>query len=214
MNHNLYAAFAARFASCLDRACMILGDGRAWTYDDIERASAKMANLLVALGLRPGDRVAAQVEKSPEALVLYLASLRAGMVFLPLNPAYQQAEIEYFLNDAQPGLFVCTPKFYEAALLLAALALRAGDHVDLLAHDQVPRAGVFGASRTRLFAQLVDAMAPFWSTAVRSLIARKRSRERRAHLSVRAIDAAACVCSAGLARHSSSTIATSDPRCA
>ncbi|HWV17562.1 MAG TPA: malonyl-CoA synthase [Rhodocyclaceae bacterium] len=120
MNHNLYAAFAARFASRLDQACLMLADGRAWTYDDVERASAKLANLLTALGLQPGDRVAAQVDKSPEALMLYLASLRAGMVFLPLNPAYQQAEVEYFLNDAQPGLFVCRPQFYEAALLLAA----------------------------------------------------------------------------------------------
>ena len=120
MNHNLYAVFAARFAGRLDQACLILADGRAWTCDDIECASAKLANLLVALGLQPGDRVAAQVEKSPEALLLYLASLRAGMVFLPLNPAYQQAEVEYFLNDAQPGLFVCHPLFREAALLMAA----------------------------------------------------------------------------------------------
>ncbi|HWU84146.1 MAG TPA: AMP-binding protein, partial [Rhodocyclaceae bacterium] len=120
MNHNLYAAFAARFAHRRQQPCLILPDGRAWTYDDIDRASAKLAHLLLALGLQPGDRVAAQVEKSPEALLLYLASLRAGTVFLPLNPAYQAQEIEYFLNDAQPGLFVCRPQFYEQALLLAA----------------------------------------------------------------------------------------------
>jgi malonyl-CoA/methylmalonyl-CoA synthetase len=120
MNHNLYAAFAARFSRHHDKPCLVLADGRAWTYGDIEHASAKLANLLVALGLQRGDRVAVQVEKSPEALVLYLASLRAGMVFLPLNPAYQLQEIEYFLNDAQPGLFVCRPQLYEAALLLAA----------------------------------------------------------------------------------------------
>ena len=120
MNHNLYAAFAARFSRHPEKPCLILADGRAWTYEDIERASAKMANLLVALGLQPGDRVAVQVDKSPEALILYLASLRAGTVFLPLNPAYQLQEVEYFLNDAQPGLFVCRPQFREAALLLAA----------------------------------------------------------------------------------------------
>lgn len=120
MNHNLYAAFAARFSRHPDKPCLILADGRAWTYGDIERASAKLANLLVALGLQRGDRVAMQADKSPEALVLYLASLRAGMVFLPLNPAYQQQEVEYFLNDAQPGLFVCRPQFYESAMLLAA----------------------------------------------------------------------------------------------
>lgn len=122
MNHNLYAAFAARFASRLAQACLILADGRAWTYGDIERASAKLANLLLALGLQPGDRVATQVDKSPEALLLYLASLRAGMVFLPLNPAYQQAEVAYFLKDAQPGLFVCRPQFNAVALQLAAEA--------------------------------------------------------------------------------------------
>ena len=119
MNHNLYAIFAVRFARNLDKPCLILADGRAWTYGDLERASAKMANLLLAMGLQRGDRIAAQVEKSPEALILYLASLRAGMVFLPLNPAYQQQEVEYFLNDAQPGLFVCRPQFSEAAHLLA-----------------------------------------------------------------------------------------------
>ncbi|MDE2599551.1 MAG: malonyl-CoA synthase [Rhodocyclaceae bacterium] len=120
MNHNLYAAFAAGFSRRLEQPCLILTDGRAWTYGDIERASARMANLLVRLGLRRGDRIAMQTDKSPEALVLYLASLRAGMVFLPLNPAYQAQEVEYFLNDAQPGLFVCRPQFREAALLLAA----------------------------------------------------------------------------------------------
>jgi malonyl-CoA/methylmalonyl-CoA synthetase len=72
---------------------MILPDGRVWTYGDVEHASARMANLIVELGLQPGDRVAAQVEKTPEALVLYLAAMRAGMVFLPLNPAYQRHEL-------------------------------------------------------------------------------------------------------------------------
>lgn len=109
MNGNLYAVLAAHFAG--DRApCLILPDGRAWSYGDIARASARVANLLAELGLAPGDRVAAQVEKTPEALVLYLAALRAGMVFLPLNPAYRRHEIEYFLADAEPGLFVCRPQ--------------------------------------------------------------------------------------------------------
>ena len=102
---------------------MILPDGRVWTYTDVERASGRIANLLVALGLRPGDRVAAQVEKTPEALLLYLATLRAGMVFLPLNPAYQRHEIEFFLSDAEPGLVVCRP---QNRLLVAEMAARAG----------------------------------------------------------------------------------------
>ena len=122
MNQNLYALLAAHFPQDPAAPCMILPDGRVWTYGDVERASARMANLIVALGLQPGDRVAAQVEKTPEALVLYLAALRAGMVFLPLNPAYQRHELEYFLGDAKPGLFVCRPQMRALADELAGQA--------------------------------------------------------------------------------------------
>ncbi|HEX8962992.1 MAG TPA: malonyl-CoA synthase [Rhodocyclaceae bacterium] len=107
---NLYALLAARFPADARAPCLIMPDGRAWTYGDVERASGRMANLLVALGLAPGDRVAVQVDKTPEALVLYLATLRAGLVFLPMNPAYRRHEVEYFLADATPGLFVCRPQ--------------------------------------------------------------------------------------------------------
>lgn len=125
MNSNLYAILAAHFPSDPAAACMILPDGRVWSYRDVERASGRMANLLVSLGLKPGDRVAAQVEKTPEALVLYLATIRAGMVYLPLNPAYQRHELSYFLGDAKPGLFVCDPQLREQA---PQLALQAGIH--------------------------------------------------------------------------------------
>jgi len=120
MNENLYAILAERFPADPRAPCMVLADGRVWTYGDIARASARIANLLVALGLVPGDRVAVQVEKSPEALVLYLACLRAGTVFLPLNPAYQRHELAYFLADATPGLFVCRPQMRALADELAA----------------------------------------------------------------------------------------------
>jgi len=122
MNQNLYSLLSAHFPQDPAAPCMILPDGRAWTYGDVERASGRMANLIVALGLKPGDRVAAQVEKTPEALVLYLAAIRAGMVFLPLNPAYQRHELEYFLGDAKPGLFVCRPQTRALADELAANA--------------------------------------------------------------------------------------------
>ena len=72
--------------------------------------SARFAHALRALGVRAGDRVAVQVEKSPEAVLLYLATLRLGAVYLPLNTAYTAAELEYFLGDAGPALFVCTPE--------------------------------------------------------------------------------------------------------
>ena len=123
MNDNLYAILASRFPRHRDAPCMILPDGRVWTYGDVKRASARMARLITALGLKPGDRVAAQVEKTPEALVLYLAALRAGMVFLPLNPAYQRHELDYFLGDAKPGLFVCRP---QSRALAGELAAKAG----------------------------------------------------------------------------------------
>lgn len=119
---NLFSLFARHFPKDPQAPCLILPDDRVWTYGDIERASARIANLIVALGLKPGDRVAAQVEKSAEALVLYLAALRAGMVFLPLNPAYQRHELEYFLGDARPGLFVCRPQMRTLAEQVAAKA--------------------------------------------------------------------------------------------
>jgi malonyl-CoA/methylmalonyl-CoA synthetase len=120
---NLYALLSKHFPKNAAAPCLILPDGRVWTYGDVERASGRIANLIVSLGLKRGDRVAAQVEKSAEALVLYLGALRAGMVFLPLNPAYQRHELEYFLADARPGLFVCRP---QARALADDLAAQAG----------------------------------------------------------------------------------------
>jgi len=84
-------------------------DGRRWTYADMLAFSARVAGALVAAGVAPGDRVGAQVEKSPEALMLYLACLRAGAVYLPLNTGYTLAELDYFIGDAEPRLFVCAP---------------------------------------------------------------------------------------------------------
>ena len=119
MNENIYAILASRFPPDPDAPCLILPNGRQHSYADLERESARYANLLVEAGLKQGDRVAAQVEKSPEALFLYLGCVRAGFVFLPMNPAYQRGEVEYFLNDARPGLFVCRPESFELAQELA-----------------------------------------------------------------------------------------------
>tara|TARA_B000000460_G_scaffold236433_1_gene198430 strand:- start:8671 stop:10194 length:1524 start_codon:yes stop_codon:yes gene_type:complete len=91
------------------RDFLILPDGSSLSYDDIHRLSGRLANLLTAQGVKPGDRVAVQVQKSPEALALYLATIRAGAVFLPLNTAYTPAEIAYFVGDAEPALVVCDP---------------------------------------------------------------------------------------------------------
>lgn len=97
-----------------DRCFAKLNDGRTVSYADVEKAAARYANALVGLGVRPGDRVAVQVEKTIEAILLYLGCLRAGAIFLPLNAAYTNAEIEYFLGDAAPRLFICDPNQHEA----------------------------------------------------------------------------------------------------
>ncbi len=80
---------------------------RHWSYADVVSLSGQFANLLQAAGVMPGDRVAVQVQKSVEAIALYLATVRAGGVFLPLNTAYTRTEVSYFLEDAEPAVFVC-----------------------------------------------------------------------------------------------------------
>ena len=80
------------------------------SYAETRATVRRLASVLTEMGVAPGDRVAAQVKKSPEAVMLYLACLRAGAVFLPLNTGYTGAEIDYFLGDAEPRLFVCTPE--------------------------------------------------------------------------------------------------------
>jgi malonyl-CoA/methylmalonyl-CoA synthetase len=113
MNHNLFTALRAAFPKDLDTIAVESVTSAVsslyYSWRDIERATAMMANLLISLGLPKGARVAVQVEKSVEAMVLYLATLRAGYVFLPLNTAYQSAEIEYFIGNAEPSVVVCSP---------------------------------------------------------------------------------------------------------
>ncbi|QKV53610.1 malonate--CoA ligase [Comamonas antarctica] len=110
---NLFAALRAAFPADLDATAIeaIGADGQSLFYSwrDLDQASARIANLLAALNLPARSRIAVQVEKSVEALLLYLATLRAGHVFLPLNTAYQSAEIEYFIANAEPAVVVCAP---------------------------------------------------------------------------------------------------------
>jgi malonyl-CoA/methylmalonyl-CoA synthetase len=109
-NHNLFCALRAGFPADLDSIAFETDGGLCYSWKDVERATAMMANLLQQLQLEPGARVAVQVEKSVEAAMLYLATLRAGYVFLPLNTAYQSAEIEYFVENAEPAVVVCSSK--------------------------------------------------------------------------------------------------------
>ena len=92
---------------------------RRYSYADILAWTGRLAGALVDLGVRPGDRVAVQVEKSAANLVLYLATIRAGGVFLPLNTAYTLAELNYFLSDAEPRVIVCDPAAAEGLAPIA-----------------------------------------------------------------------------------------------
>ena len=119
MNENLYEILKSRFPENPDAPCLILPDGDKVSYGMLDRESARYAGLLVSLGVQPGDRVAVQVRKSPQALFLYLGCLRAGAVYLPMNDAYQRHEIEFFLSDATPRVFVCRPQIRALADELA-----------------------------------------------------------------------------------------------
>ena len=133
-NENLFAALRAAFAPDADSIAIETDIGLLYTWRDLDRATAMIANLLRSLSLPEGSRVAVQVEKSVEALMLYLATLRAGYVFLPLNTAYQSAEIEYFLGDATPAVVVCTGKNFG---WVAKIAFKAGArHVFTLNDDR------------------------------------------------------------------------------
>lgn len=132
-SHNLYAQFRQAFDHALPETAIETEDGTTWTFADLDQQSDRMANWLDSKGVRAGHRVMVQVEKSVPALVLYLACLRAGAVYVPLNTAYQSAELAYFMENAEPSVFVCDPAKAEA---LKALAQRIGvAHVASLGAD-------------------------------------------------------------------------------
>ena len=103
--------FDALFAPLRGRQTplLIMADGATISGQQFFAMLARAANVLQGHGIKPGDRIAAQIAKSPEALALYAASVAVGAVFLPLNPAYTAAEVDYFLGDATPAAFVCDP---------------------------------------------------------------------------------------------------------
>ncbi|MFQ5773884.1 MAG: malonyl-CoA synthase [Kiloniellaceae bacterium] len=120
---NLFELFRARFPAERGRPFIETEDGRSYGYADLEETSGRYARLLHDLGVGKGDRVAVQVEKSPEAVFLYLACLRASAAYVPLNPAYTKAEVAYFLGDAEPSVVVCRP---ETEAEIGAVAAAAG----------------------------------------------------------------------------------------
>jgi malonyl-CoA/methylmalonyl-CoA synthetase len=125
VNANLHDRLRAR-ANDLDKCALETPGGERISYGELFARAGRMARALVNLGVEPGDRVAAQIDKSPDAIVLALACFRAGAALLPLNTAYTLAELEYFLGDAEPALTLCRPALLEAVRGLSdRLSLRA-----------------------------------------------------------------------------------------
>src|SRR3954467_13152034 len=131
MNANLFS----RLFDGLDdpaRLAIEMLDGTRITYGELIARAGQMANVLVSRGVKVGDRVAAQTEKSVPGLVLYLATVRAGAVYLPLNTAYTLNELDYFITDAEPSLVVCDPAKADG---IGALAAKVGARVETLGAD-------------------------------------------------------------------------------
>ena len=135
MNTTANANLFSRLFDTLDdpnRLAIEMLDGTRISYGDLIARAGQMANVLVARGVKPGDRVAAQTEKSVPALVLYLATVRAGAVYLPLNTAYTLNELDYFISDAEPSLVVCDPSKAEG---IGAIAAKVKAKVETLGPD-------------------------------------------------------------------------------
>ncbi len=114
VNANLYALLRDHFLERVDQPCVLIPDGPVIRYEQLDRQSARIASALRAAGCQRGDRVAVQVDKCWEALALYLACLRAGFAYLPLNTGYQKSELTYFFGDAEPAVIVGRPDNAEA----------------------------------------------------------------------------------------------------
>ncbi|MBD9502219.1 malonyl-CoA synthase [Pseudomonas sp. PDM17] len=122
MNQSLFAEVGKHLPSDLSKPFIRTPEGGGYSYADMLRSTSQFAHALVELGVQPGDRVAVQVDKSPETVMLYLAVLRVGAVYLPLNSGYTGEELRYFLDDAEPSLFVCAPAFEDQARELAKVS--------------------------------------------------------------------------------------------
>ncbi len=151
-NSNMYLEIARVVEADPERIALETGDGGKLRYGELEAEVARYANALRESGLQRGDRVAVQVRKSVQSLFVYLACLRAGLVYLPLNTAYRSAELNYLLRDAEPGLILVEPGqrttmegLSKASIGAAVMTLEAGDAASLAqcaaaASDQFPTA--------------------------------------------------------------------------
>ena len=149
MNH-LYDLVRGRMPD-LAKPAIKTPAGRVISYGDLDAMAARFAGALVVRGVAPGDRVLVQVEKSPEAIALYLGTVRAGAIFLPLNTAYTLAEVEYFVGDAEPKLIVCDPARAEPIGLLAS---RYGAEIETLDEHGGGSLAELSATQPPLFADV------------------------------------------------------------
>ncbi|MEZ5921644.1 MAG: AMP-binding protein [Parvularculaceae bacterium] len=144
---NFFQSLARVFKAAPDAPFLTIPGGKRWTFAEIDTLSAKIAGAFRSAGAKPGDRIAVQVEKSAENVALYLASLRGGFAYLPLNTAYTAAELSYFLGDAEPAIFIADP-VREKPTNVKTLTLGANGEGSLIAaakaaepfHDFEPRA--------------------------------------------------------------------------
>ncbi len=119
VSNNFYALLRHRFSSRPRKAAVQTPFDHPFSYAELDYYSSYYAQAFLELGIRTGDRIVVQIDKSPYALLLYLACLRSGLIYVPLNTAYPDPELDYFLGDAQPALFICRPHREEDAKRLA-----------------------------------------------------------------------------------------------
>lgn len=154
MTNPLFDALLAPHAGC-DTPFLHLADGKTTTHAEFLARAAQYANALVALGVRPGDRVAVHIQKSDQALALYAACVQAGAVFLPLNTAYTPTELDYFVGDSGATLFVCDPA---EATEMAVIAKTSGCILRTLAGDGSGSLPDLVASQSTQFATVARAL--------------------------------------------------------
>ncbi|MFN2376249.1 MAG: AMP-binding protein [Candidatus Binatia bacterium] len=152
MDHNLYNLLASRFSGAAARPALVDADGRGPSYGDLDGLAARFAAVLHRRGVEAGDRVVAQVEKSVAAVALYLACLRRGAVLVPLNTAYTDAEVDRFLADAQPRVFVGCRGRGEASVSMELLGADEGEGLWAEALVSAPLAAITPRGRDDLAA--------------------------------------------------------------
>ena len=131
MGNPLYEALFGRYKG-QTTPFIQLPDNTVTTHTEFLELAAQYAHVFSDLGLRPGDRVAVQIEKSIQSIAIYAACTQGGLVFLPLNTAYTAKEISYFVNDSKASMLLCDSKRAEA---LGAIAITAGAILETMDAD-------------------------------------------------------------------------------